>query len=343
MTPVAQAVLAALAFGLSPPLAKILLASVSAILLAGLLYAGAGLFLTAVRLMRSRSPRGRPVTSRDWWILAAAITAGGVLAPPLLLWGLARTPASQTALLLNLEVVFTALLARVLFREHLGARAGAASVLMALGGISLGWRDGALDVSLPALAVAGACALWALDNNVTRLIADVDAVVLAQVKGLVAGAVNLALGLGLAHQLPPWDSVAWSLGLGAVSYGGSLVLFIMAMRGLGAARTAAYFALAPLFGAAGGVVLLGEGISVQLLLAAGLMAAGGGLLAGERHAHRHRHDGETHTHRHVRDDHHQHAHEGSEGPEPHVHPHATGPLEHSHAHTPDQDHRHGHA
>lgn len=231
-----------------------------------------------------------------------------MLAPPLLLWRLARTPASQTALLLNLEVVFTALLARVLFREHLGARAGAASVLMALGGISLGWRDGALDVSLPALAVAGACALWALDNNVTRLIADIDAVVLAQVKGLVAGAVNLALGLGLAHQLAPWVSVAWSLGLGAVSYGGSLVLFIMAMRGLGAARTAAYFALAPLFGAAGGVVLLKEPVSARLLLAAGVMGAGTWLLAGERHAHPHRHAGKVHSHRHAPDQHHRHPH-----------------------------------
>jgi hypothetical protein len=126
-----------------------------------------------------------------------------------------------------------------------------------------------------------------------------------------------------------------------MSYGTSLVLFIVAMRGLGAARTGAYFATAPFFGAAGGL-LLGEPITAGLVVAASLMAGATWLLVHERHGHLHRHAAGVHTHAHVHDPHHQHAHEGWEGPEPHSHPHPTGPLEHEHPHTPDIHHDHGH-
>lgn len=339
--PVIQALVAAVTFGLSAPLAKLLLASLSPLFLAGLLYLGAGLFLTAVQAIRRPDRRGRAITRSDWWTLAAAVSAGGILAPPLLLWGLSRGSASTTALLLNLEVAFTALLAAAVFGEHVGRRVAAGVALMASGGMALSWK-GSLDLSLPSLAVAGACALWALDNNLTRLIADVDAVVLAQVKGVSAGAVNVALALSLAHQPPSGKAAVLSLALGALSYGSSLVLFILAMRGLGAARTGAYFALGPFFGAATSLLLLGERVSPPLLLAAGLMGTGAWLLVRERHIHAHRHEAGVHTHRHVRDEHHPHEHEGGEGSEPHVHPHATGPLEHAHPHTPDQHHRHRH-
>jgi drug/metabolite transporter (DMT)-like permease len=339
--PVLQALIAALTFGLSAPLAKLLLASVSPLFLAGLLYAGAGLFLTAVQTFRRPHRRGRAMGPSDWWTLAAAVSAGGILAPPLLLWGLSRGSASATALLLNLEVAFTALLAGVVFGEHVGLRVAAGVTLMAAGGMAVS-RPGSLDLSLPSLAVAGACALWALDNNLTRLIADIDAVVLAQVKGVTAGAVNVTLALSLAHQPPTWKAAVLSLALGALSYGSSLALFILAMRGLGAARTAAYFALAPFFGAAMSLLLLRDRVSVPFLLAAGLMGAGAWLLVRERHIHAHRHEAGVHTHRHVRDEHHSHEHEGWEGPEPHVHPHATGPHEHAHPHFPDQDHQHRH-
>ena len=342
--PVLQALFAGLTFGLSAPISKLLLTTLSPLLLAGLLYLGAGVFLSTVRLLRrDRRAEGLGLTTAQWATLAGAVVIGGVLAPPLLMWGLSHTPASSTALLLNLEVAFTALLAAIMFREHLGGRIAAATALMMLGGMWLTWTGGRTDLSLPALAVAVACALWALDNNLTRLISDLDAVFLAQVKGLVAGAVNLGFALYLGHHFPGWISSLLALVLGAVSYGSSLVLFILAMRALGAARTAAYFALAPFFGAAGGVILVGEPLSSRLLVAAGLMGAGAVLLVLERHGHPHRHKAGIHTHRHVHDEHHQHRHEGWEGKEPHVHPHATGPFEHEHPHTPDLHHGHGHS
>jgi drug/metabolite transporter (DMT)-like permease len=340
---VLQALLAAAMFGLSAPLAKLLLDRASPLFLAGLLYLGAGFFLTVVRgVTRSRRSQ-RALALRERVILAGVILTGGVLAPPLLLWGLARSTASAASLLLNLEVVFTVLLAGVVFREHLGSRVIIASVLLAAGGVELGWPSGHLDLPVASLAVAGASLLWAVDNNLTRLIADADATLVAQVKGLAAGAVNLALALTVGQAMPPPAPIAISLVLGAVSYGSSLVLFILAMRGLGAARTGAYFALAPFFGALGGVVLLGELVTDQLVLPAALMAAGVWLLIRERHSHRHRHEAGVHTHRHVHDQHHQHEHEGWEGLEPHVHPHATGPLEHEHPHIHDRHHGHDHA
>jgi drug/metabolite transporter (DMT)-like permease len=337
-----QALLAAAMFGLSVPLAKRLLDVGSPLFLAGLLYLGAGLFLTGVRAVTRLRRSPRPLEARERVILVGVVLTGGVLAPPLLLWGLARVPASAASLLLNLEVVFTVVLAGAIFHEHLGPRVVAASVMLAAGGVVLGWPSGHLDLPIASAAVAGACLLWAIDNNLTRVIADADAVLVAQRKGLAAGAVNVALSLAAGHAVPPPASIAISLVVGAVGYGTSLVLFIVAMRGLGAARTGAYFALAPFFGALAGVALLGEPVTVPLTLTAALMAGGVWLLLRERHSHRHRHEAGTHTHRHVHDQHHQHEHEGWEGPEPHMHPHATGPLEHEHPHIHDGHHGHDH-
>src|SRR5712692_9348514 len=337
-----QALLAAATFGLSTPLAKRLLEVASPLFLAGLLYLGAGLLLTGVRAARRVRRSPRPLEPRERLILAGVVLSGGVLAPPLLLWGLARSPASAASLLLNLEVVFTVLLAGVVFREHLGSRVIVASVILATGGIVLSWPSGHLDLPVASLAVAGACLLWAIDNNLTRLIADADPVLVVQVKGLVAGAVNVTLALAAGHAVPPPASIAISLLLGAVSYGTSLVLFILAMRGLGAARTGAYFALAPFFGALVGVVLLGEPVTAQLALTAALMAGGVWLLLRERHSHRHRHEAETHTHRPVHDQHHPHQHAAWSGPEPPTHPHSPAPLEHEHPHIHDRHHGHNH-
>ena len=338
-----NALVAALAFGLSAPLAKRLLDVVPPLFLAGLLYLGAGLFLgLARRVWRRRPATGRLLISRDRWILAGVVIAGGLLAPPLLLWGLERSSAMTTALLLNLEVVFTVLLAGIVFKEHLGARIAAAAILMAAGGVVLGWTPGDPASAAGAAAVTGACLLWALDNNLTRLIAEADPLLIVEVKGLVAGTVNVVLALASGQAVPAPGTIAFGLALGAVSYGTSLVLFILAMRELGAARAGAYFATAPFFGAAGGLVLLHESPTAGLLGAAALMAVATFLLVHERHLHRHVHPTGTHVHVHVHDDHHQHAHEGWEGPEPHNHAHPTGPIEHEHPHTPDIHHDHGH-
>lgn len=338
-----KVLIAALAFGLSAPLSKRLLDVVDPLFLAGVLYIGAGVFLGLVRrFWRGRPATGRPLTARDRWILAGVVLTGGVLAPPLLLWGLARSTATTTALLLNLEVVFTVLLAGVVFKEHLSARVGIAATLMAVGGVVLGWTPGDSAIAAGAVAVALACFLWALDNNLTGLIAEADPLLIVEVKGLTAGTVNVLLALATGQAWPSPGTIALGLALGAVSIGTSLVLFILALRELGAARTGAYFATAPFFGAAGGILLLGERPTVGLAGATAVMALGAWLLARERHMHLHHHPSGTHVHVHVHDEHHQHAHEGWEGPEPHSHPHPTGPMEHEHPHTPDSHHDHGH-
>src|SRR5205807_2476812 len=228
---------------------------------------------------------GRPLTVRDRLILAGVVLTGGVLAPPLLLWGLERSSATTTALLLNLEVVFTVVLAGIVFGEHLSARVAIAAGVMAVGGIVLGWTPGDPAIATGAAVVTLACFLWALDNNLTRLIAEGDPLLIVEVKGLVAGTVNILLALASGQAWPSPGTIGFGMALGAMSYGTSLVLFILAMRELGAARAGAYFSTAPFFGAAGGLFLLGESPTLGLLAAAALMALATWLLLHEHHLH----------------------------------------------------------
>jgi len=349
------ALLSAALFGLSAPLAKGLLASATPQLLAGLLYLGSGGGLTLVwlgkRLRQRAAGAGeshaleRPLGRADIPWLAGAYLTGGVLGPLLLLVGLARTPASTTALLLNLEGVCTALLAWTIFREHAHRRIIAGMALIVAVGLVLSWegRAGWSDALGP-LAIAGACLCWGLDNNLTQRVSGGDPVQVAALKGLIAGTVNLRIALALGADLPRPTLVAGALALGLVSYGLSLVLFIRALRLLGTARTGAYYSTAPFLGAAGAVMLRGEPVTGPLLAGGALMAAGVWLHLTERHAHLHTHEAVTHTHRHTHDDPH-HAHEhapGTPADAEHAHEHTHAPLAHEHPHYPDLHHRHGH-
>ncbi|WP_459942962.1 DMT family transporter, partial [Deferrisoma palaeochoriense] len=216
--------------------------------------------------------------------------------------------ASGGALLLNLEVVFTALLARWAFGEPVGRRSWAGLGFLAAGGALLSWSGEAGVLEPGSLWILAATLAWGLDNNLTARIERTDAVLVAGVKGLAGGAVNLALA-GTRGE-PLLAGVAWPAALvtGALGYGVSLVLFVLGLRRLGAVRTVAWFSLAPFFGAAASVLVLGESLSVRLAGAALLMALGLGLHQSERHRHPHRH----------------------------------GPLVHNHPHLPDPDHRHDH-
>lgn len=339
------ALAAAALFGASTPLAKLLLSEVSPVVLAGLLYLGSGVGLALVRLALGfeKRPQEARLTASDWGWLAGAILAGGVLAPVLLLWGLAGSGAAATSLLLNFEGVMTVLVAAVFFREAVGPRVWLAAVVMLAGGGMLAYAPQApLAFSPQSLAIVGACLCWALDNNLTRKIAGADPVVTAMFKGLAAGGFNLALGLMLGGALPGSKMTASALMLGFVAYGVSLVLFIYALRHLGAARTAAHFSTAPFIGAALAVPLLGEPITPGLVVATLLMAIATWLVLTESHSHEHGHERLKHTHRHVHDEHHQHTHHGDEGSEPHVHEHTHEPMRHAHPHLPDLHHRHKH-
>jgi drug/metabolite transporter (DMT)-like permease len=340
---IVQALLAALLFGVSTPIAKALVGSVHPLILAGLLYLGSGLGLA---LWRQRSRFGGTpaqtvaLVKKDLPWLVGAVIAGGICAPALLMWGLQFTQGASASLLLNLEGVFTALLAWFVFHENFDRRIALGMLFILAGGALLSWQPAAqLNLAWGAFAIIGACLLWAIDNNLTRNIAASDATQIAMIKGLAAGVTNLTLGLAVGGHLPP-ASIIFSAGvLGLLGYGISLVLFVLALRQLGSARTGAYFSVAPFAGAALAFPLLGETPGWAFWPASVLMAIGVWLHVSERHAHRHTHEALRHNHRHVHDTHHQHGHDTAE---PHTHEHVHTPMTHSHHHFPDMHHRHRH-
>jgi drug/metabolite transporter (DMT)-like permease len=341
------ALLAAALFGASAPLAKRLLPDVGPVLLAGLLYLGAGVGLSVYRLLRPRRSAEAALRRADLAPLAGVVALGGVAGPVLMLVGLGRLSGVAGALLLNLEGPLTAMVAVLLFREHLGRRAALATALVVAGAVVLGYRPGAIGggaeggSGLGALAIAGACLAWAIDNNLTQRLSLRDPVALVRIKTLGAGACNLTIGLLLGQHLPALRIAGAALAVGAASYGASVVLDVHALRRLGAAREAAFFATAPFVGALAAVPVLGESFGFVELAAGALMIAGVLVLLRERHSHVHTHAPIEHDHRHVHDEHHQHAHEGPVV-EPHSHLHRHEPLTHEHPHTSDLHHRHRH-
>jgi len=250
--PAAVAALAAAAlFGASTPFAKALVGQTSPILVAGLLYLGSGMGLSAVRLIRDKGWRPADLSRREWPWLLGAIGFGGVLGPVLLMLGLVRTPATSASLLLNLEAVLTAVSAWVVFRENTDRRIVLGMVLIVAGGVVLSWPSERITFagSKGALLIALACACWAIDNNLTRKVSASDAMFIASLKGWVAGIVNVGIAFALGVALPSASIVSEALLVGFLGYGASLVLFVLALRGLGSARTGAYFSTAPFIGA----------------------------------------------------------------------------------------------
>jgi drug/metabolite transporter (DMT)-like permease len=343
---VTQALIAAVLFGASTPIAKALLTGTSPQVLAGLLYLGSGLGLGALWLRRrlSDSAPDAPMTRRDLPWLAGAVLFGGVLAPLALMAGLSRTPASASSLLLNLEGVFTALIAWVVFAENVDRRIALGMFAIVAGGAALSWQGRlAWGGAAGPLLIACACLGWAIDNNLTQKVSGSDPVQIAAIKGVVAGSVNLGIGLALGGALPPRAPAAAALALGFFSYGVSLVLYVLAMQSLGTARTGAYFSLAPFVGAAGGLVFWHDRMTPLFVVAAALMALGLWLHLTEHHEHAHAHEPHTHSHSHLHDEHHRHSHAPTDADgEQHTHEHTHEPLTHSHAHFPDIHHRHGH-
>lgn len=346
---VVYALLAAALFGASTPFAKTLLGQVAPVTLAGMLYLGSGLGLLVcfiARAIASRNERDKPagLTTSDLPWLGGAIVAGGIAGPVLLMVGLTLTPASSASLLLNMEGVLTALLAWFVFKENFDRRIFAGMLLIVVAGILLSWQQvPVLGVPWGALAIVGACLCWAIDNNLTRKVSASDALQIAGIKGLVAGSVNLAIALALGFPLPDMGTSMTTGIVGFCGYGLSLVLFVLALRHLGTARTGAYFSAAPFVGAAISLLMLGDHPGAVFWIAAALMGSGIWLHLTESHEHEHGHEHILHTHAHSHDVHHQHEHDSTlDGKEPHTHLHHHRPLRHTHPHYPDIHHRHEH-
>jgi drug/metabolite transporter (DMT)-like permease len=346
--PIALGLIAAALFGLSTPAAKLLLSVSDPWLTAGLLYLGSGVGLGCVWLVQrglGRGVREAPLRRADLPWLAGAIVSGGGVGPVLLMFGLASATAVQASLLLNLEGILTALLAWLVFREHIDARIAAGMALITAGALVLAWPPPGHGVRLErtVLLVGAACLAWAVDNNLTRKVSGGDPMLIAALKGGAAGAANLAIALAGGAAWPELGPVAAAAAVGFLGYGVSLVLFVRALRELGAARTGAYFSTAPFLGALASVGALGEPLTARLVAGGALMGLGVWLHVSERHAHEHVHEPMEHEHLHRHDAHHQHTHEpGTPSGEPHSHPHTHGTLRHAHAHYPDLHHRHSH-
>ena len=345
--PIAQALLAALLFGASAPLAKLLLGEVEPIPLAAFLYLGSGIGLLGFRTYQHIH---RPVTNREaqirkadaFW-LVGAILAGGVAAPITLLFSLKNTPAATASLLLNFEGVATTLIAALAFRESIGRRVWLAIGFITLSSILLSInKNASWGFSMGALGISAACIFWGIDNNFTRNISAKDPLMIIIIKGLSAGSFSLGMALVLGNQLPAPGVILGAMVLGCLSYGISIVLFIRALRGLGAARTSTLYSTAPLAGILLSFLLFREFPGWMFIIALPLMIIGALFLVSEKHQHTHVHQPVIHEHSHVHDDgHHEHVHEGEYAHE-HSHIHRHAGIVHTHPHMPDLHHQHGH-
>lgn len=341
-----QALIAALLFGASAPLAKSLLGDVEPVLLAAFLYLGSGFGLLIIKFFQYINQQGfnneAQINKSDYLWLAGAILAGGVAAPIILLISLKSTPAATASLLLCFEGVATTLVAFIVFKESISHRAWLAIALITLASIFLSINLNAdWGLSFGALGIIAASVLWGIDNNFTRTISSKDPLSIVTIKGLSAGVFSLGLAIIIGNKIPGWKVIFSAMLLGSLSYGLSIVLFIHAMRGLGAARTSALFSTAPISGIILSIIMFNELPSWLFLVALPVMFIGTMLLVNENHEHEHIHTCIAHEHSHKHDDHHQHDHENNYA-QKHSHVHEHDEFVHKHHHMPDLSHRHIH-
>jgi drug/metabolite transporter (DMT)-like permease len=349
--------LAAVFFGFSAPLISVISVisgEASPLMIAALLYTGAALALLVVRAAVGRQQAESPVQRRDLPPLVGLTVLGGVVGPLCLVQGLTLLSAGSASLLLNLEAVFTMLIAVLIGREHLSRNGLIAAALIVAGAVFL--SEGSLGGTTVqgGLLIGAACLAWGIDNNLSQRLSLRNPLQISLLKALGASVPMLLLAMGLGQRFPAGPTLLAALAIGAVGYGLSIWLDLLALRELGAAREAVVFATAPFVGALFSVVVLRESLAPPLLMAAGLMAAGVVLLLLERHSHWHRHEGLRHAHRHRHDSHggdphhaHDHAPEDLEGiaadcPFWHAHEHRHREVEHAHSHVSDAHHRHRH-
>jgi len=321
-TAVVYALISAALFGVSTPAAKVLVGSIHPVVLAGLLYCGAGIGVAVLRRILPSIVSGAPEvalgrTDLPW--LAGAIATGGVIGPLLLMVGLARTDAAGASLLLTMEGAATALMAWFIFHENFDRRIALGMLCLMAGAAVLSWSGTpTLDTVAGPIAIVGACLAWGLDNNLTRKVSLADPLHIVELKGLMAGPFNLLLGLLIGASLPSFSAIIAAGVVGFLGYGVSLALFVVALRHLGTARTGAYFSTAPFLGSIVAVIVLGEPLTAQLAGAGVLMAIGVWLHLTEHHEHEHGHGTMAHVHPHIHDEHHRHAHSAKDPLEEHT-------------------------
>ncbi|HET6280074.1 MAG TPA: EamA family transporter [Polyangia bacterium] len=337
------AILAALFFGVTVPFLKLAGAGSGTWASASLLYLGAAAGGGLVLAIRRRPPGMSLIKGRAGRRLLAVAVLGAVCAPALLILGVKRTDAATTSLLLTLEMPFTLVLARLFFREHLGRRATVAAIVVAGGSLLLAGRPPGGDTGLAGVVfVAAATLAWALDNVISRTLADHDPLAVVALKGLLGGGISAAVAAASGELFPGATLGAALFVIGAVGFGLSLQLYLRAQTLVGAARTASVFAAAPFVGSVVSLALGSPWPGWHFPVAAGLLVVGVALHVSERHRHQHTHEPLVHEHMHTHDDqHHGHTHDPMPSG-PHSHPHQHTRLTHEHEHSDDIHHRHRH-
>ncbi len=338
------AILAAALYAVNIPLSKLLISQVGPKMMAGLLYLGAGLGMAILSQAKKKwgAPRAHEALTRKDMPYVIAMVALDILAPILLMMGITKTSSANVSLLNNMEIVATSLIALMVFKEYISKRLWAAIGLVTLAGAILSFEGlGHLSLSGGSLLVLGACLCWGLENNCTRMLSHKSPEEIVIIKGSFSGLGSLTIALALGEGLPAaWLTIAVLL-LGFFSYGMSINLYIRAQKDLGAAKTSAYYAVAPFLGVGFSLLLIGERPGSQFYLALAVMLAGTFLIVKDtvslqhthlhqhRHAHMHQHDGLNHSHPHS------HWHE-------HLHTHGEDSETHSHTHRDIPGHEHAH-
>jgi drug/metabolite transporter (DMT)-like permease len=338
------AVLAAVCYGVSAPFSKFLLNGLSPVFLAALLYLGAGIGMGVVllvgRIAHKESREARITKKEAPWVLAMVLL--DIAAPILLLFGLNLTSPGNVSLLNNFEIVATTLIAMVIFKETIGRRMGIAIALITLSSFLLSIEDiGSLSFSPGSLLVILACVCWGLENNCTRKLSIKDPLEIVFIKGFGSGTGALIIAAFSGTIRLNLPSILLALLLGFFAYGLSITFYIRAQRNLGAARTSAYYAIAPFIGAGLSLIAFRQPLTAPFIAALVIMLLGAYFAAAEKHTHLHTHEALEHEHRHSHmDAHHSHAH--SQPVREHSHSHTHEATEHTHPHTPDTHHRHSH-
>lgn len=342
---ISYAILAALLYGVSSPISKILLDKLPPTLIASLLYLGAGFGMLTINIIKACMKHEKSearITRKEMPFIIGMIILD-IAAPIFLMIGLTMTTSSNAALLNNFEIVATSLIALLIFNETIGKRMWVAIILITISSIILSMSDmNSLSFSFGSLFVLLACLSWGLENNCTRMLSLKDPMQIVVIKGLGSGLGSLIIAFSTQVITKDWLYIFYTLILGFVAYGMSIFLYIKAQRDLGAARTSAFYATAPFIGVLVSWLVLQESISTSFIIAFCIMLLGSYFAVSEQHQHLHLHEVVTHEHKHNHHDgHHNHRHLYGLKKE-HSHEHTHDGIEHSHVHLPDLHHKHSH-
>lgn len=340
----ALAILAATLYAINVPLSKLLLQHISTIIMAGLLYLGAGIgmliFVYAGKLLGKESKK-EPLTKKELPYTIAMVVLD-VFAPILLMMSIANTNSANVSLLNNFEIVATSLIALIIFKEVISKKLWIAIGLVVIASTILSFEGaGAFSFSKGSLFVLGACICWGFENNCTKMISNKSSEEIVIIKGIFSGLGSLIVAFVTGESLP---SIIWIFGalvLGFVSYGLSINFYIIAQKDLGAAKTSAYYSVAPFLGVAFSMIFIGERPTLQFYIALAIMVLSTIIMVKDtielQHTHEHEH---SHSHEHSHGDlvhTHEHSHKHV-----HIHTHDKDEEQHTHKHDVLDGHEHVH-